>query len=68
MARQKNSNSSNGSTAKLGFEAKLWLTADQLFCSIKFPLCLRFCRKNDTLDSANDAHLFGGEFELSSVA
>ncbi len=30
MARQKNSNSSNGSTANLGFEAKLWLTADKL--------------------------------------
>jgi hypothetical protein len=40
----------------------------QLFHSRQIPVCLWFCRKNITLDSANDARLFDGETELSLVA
>ena len=40
----------------------------QLFHSTQIPVCLWFSWKNKTLDSANDAHLFDGERELSLVA
>jgi type I restriction enzyme M protein len=40
----------------------------QLFYSTQIPVCLWFCGKNNTLDSANDARLFDGETELSLVA
>ncbi len=40
----------------------------QLFYSTQIPVCLWFCGKNSTLNSANDARLFDGETELSLVA
>ena len=40
----------------------------QLFSSTQIPVCLWFCGKNNTLDSANGARLFDGETELSLVA
>ena len=40
----------------------------QLFYSTQIPVCLWFCGKNNTLDSANDTRLFDGETELSLVA
>ena len=40
----------------------------QLFYITQIPVCLWFCGKNNTLDSANDARLFDGETELSLVA
>ena len=39
-----------------------------LFYSTQIPVCLWFCGKNNTLDSANDARLLNGEMELSLVA
>ena len=38
------------------------------FAEVLAPICLWFCGKNNALDSANVARLFGGETELRLVA